>query len=199
MIPDSTDIDDPDKLLAAACTVGPVSDPIDIPVVETARFVLDRIRARNANASPEQKRWYAMLATKYKKLLSLQLEKHESAPQTVCAGWEGPCPKLAAPSKWAFMPSHIRKRKGESWRCKSCTKRKVIAARTPEQRSESAHKANAARTPDQRSESARKANAARTPEQRIVAGRRLNAARTPEQRSEASRKGHAARHAKAAK
>jgi hypothetical protein len=133
------------------------------------------------------------------KVSDLTFSVRDDAPQTVCAGWEGKCPKGARPTRWAFEPSTVSRRQGKPWRCQSCSAREAKSSMTPEQRSESERKRNAARTPEQRSESARKRNAARTPEQRSESERKRNAARTPEQRSESARKAWATRRANAAK
>jgi superfamily II DNA or RNA helicase len=111
--------------------------------------------------------------------------------QTVCAGWGGACPTGAKPGIGAFFRARVIRRGGGPWRCPSCTSRKSSAAKTPEQRSESARKARASMTPEQKSDAGRKASATQTPEQRSERGRKANTGMTPEQRSKRARKASA--------
>jgi hypothetical protein len=64
----------------------------------------------------------------------------EVEKQTVCAGFEGPCPHQAKPSKGAFDPSRVAQRKGEPWRCRLCGVRKRSALLTPQAKSASSRK-----------------------------------------------------------
>ncbi len=140
------------------------------------------------------------------KTLDLTFSLRDDAPQTVCAGWEGPCPKKAKPGRTAFIPAHITRRHGEPWRCLSCGSRRSHAMLTVQQkeeirrkRSESVRKSRAAMTPQQRSEAAAKRNATMTPQQRRDSAVRANAAMTSQQRSEVALKIWATRRAKAVK
>ena len=101
--------------------------------------------------------------------------------QTTCAGFNGPCDEK--PYKYAFLPSKIRYRHGEPWRCAACSKKKSIAAMSTDKRSAISKKRWASMTPEQRRTYVNKARAARTPEQRGTATKKMHASRTPEQRS----------------
>ncbi|HQY59813.1 MAG: hypothetical protein IPF92_21405 [Myxococcales bacterium] len=74
--------------------------------------------------------------------------------------------------------------RGKPWQCKPSSGRMTLAghkqrlaARTSEQRSESARKGKAKQSPESRSAAARKANASKTPEQRRVEGLKAAATR----------------------
>jgi general stress protein YciG len=121
------------------------------------------------------------------KVSDLTFSVRDDAPQTVCAGWDGKCPKGARPPKRAFELCRVVIRRGEPWRCRSCSTRRNQASMTPERRREARRKQTASMTPEQRSEIARKGVSARTPEQRSEIARKRNASRTPEQRSESAR------------
>jgi hypothetical protein len=96
----------------------------------------------------------------------------EALQQTVCAGFDGPCPEQCKPSLEAFDPYRVKMRGGEPWRCRVC-----------------AGRLNAARVPSNRwSEAGRAAWATKTPEQRSVVAGKIHAAQTPEQRAERQRK-----------
>lgn len=132
----------------------------------------------------------------------------EIATQTVCAGWKGECPHSAKPNDRAFQASKVLARKGEPWRCGSCSARKSRESLTPEQRSEQAARARdllIALSPQQRRDRAQKAIASLTPQERSARARKAQASRTdqelqrermrkitaslsPEQRSERARK-----------
>ena len=103
-------------------------------------------------------------------------ERKKRAPrapstQTVCAGWDGPCPNEAKPGRGAFDPCRVTQRNGEPWRCRVCGGRKQAAhagdrfsragkagwAGTPEERSAHARAIHEAQTPEQRTERQRKA------------------------------------------
>ena len=164
------EITDPDALLANACKIGPIGGTIDIPIVEAARIVLERIRVRAKTAPDSVKRRDAMIARHYKRLLELELSLTEEAKKYLCE-----CGARLGKTTW--LPSRVKRRNGSMPLCRACALRKGAAALTPEQRSEISRKAAAALTPEQRSEAGRKANAARTPEQRSEKARKANAAR----------------------
>ena len=42
--------------------------------------------------------------------------------QSLCAGWDGPCPDAAKPSAATLTPRAIRRRNGEPWRCRRCNR-----------------------------------------------------------------------------
>jgi hypothetical protein len=51
------------------------------------------------------------------------------ARQTVCVGWDGPCPHEAKPSRDAFNPTRVARRQRQPWRCSSCTHKRLWSAR----------------------------------------------------------------------
>lgn len=54
--------------------------------------------------------------------------EHETGrKQTVCAGFEGPCPDKTKPPKFAFTRSAIKFRGGQPWRCSKCAVRKKLS------------------------------------------------------------------------
>lgn len=134
----------------------------------------------------------------------IEFSVRDDAPQTVCAGWDGPCPKKAKPSKTSFRGDVVGRRGGAPWRCSLCANRKRASEVPPAKRTEAGKKSNAKKTPEQRSEAAKKAHRTKTDDQRSKAARLGYAAaksklslRTSEQRSEAIRKGWATRRTKA--
>jgi superfamily II DNA or RNA helicase len=101
--------------------------------------------------------------------------------QTVCAGWNGPCPKNKKPPKGAFDPSTIRKRHDRPWRCIGCGSRMAIDSMTPEELSERSRKPSKVKTSDELKEIGRTLAKSRTK-------------MTQQQRSEACRKAWITRH-----
>lgn len=105
---------------------------VDLGIEEPARIVLDRLRARILAAPNRTLRTSSgtiashELAWRMMKLIELSLP--ETAPkllQTVCAGWDGPCPTAEQPSPRASRPGEIARRLGEPWRCRACGMRKI--------------------------------------------------------------------------
>ena len=184
------EIDDPDALLDAATHVRSTGLRIDLVIEEAARVSLESLRARFARKTTAKKTIAVKVARGLQKLLKLETERFDGAPQLVCAGPGNgvACPNGRVPGRKAMLPYMIRERNGSAWRCVACAN----AAMTQEQRSERTRKANAAKTPEQRREAARKASAAMTQEQRSERARKANAAKTPEQLSAAARKRDAA-------
>ena len=93
--------------------------------------------------------------------------------QTVCPGFEGPCPEQAKPIRGAFTPGAIRGRHGQLWRCHGCSMRATQEVRTermretrstPESRrafSERVKAWHASLTPEQKEELAQKSKEAK--------------------------------------
>lgn len=113
------------------------------------------------------------------KSLDLTFSTREDAPQTVCAGWEGPCPDKARPPKWAFQGRHVTKRKGEPWRCRACGNRRAQALIDPSLRSEIA-KARAAVARESWGDRVRKGLARMTDDERAHRVQVAREARSPE-------------------
>lgn len=90
----------------------------------------------------------------------IEFSLRDDAPQTVCAGWEGPCPHGAKPSKTSFDAGPVRRRKGEPFRCRGCASRKAKSAMTEDRKRAIARKAHSAMTKEARHERAVKTNSA---------------------------------------
>lgn len=109
----------------------------------------------------------------------VELARDQAARQTVCAGWEGPCPHGARPSREAFMPRSVHRRKGEPWRCPSCSARRRV---TPESRTR-LKRVQASMSPDARRNIASAAASAMSLEQRRAAAKKGFATKTSAERS----------------
>jgi hypothetical protein len=125
------------------------------------------------------------------KVLDVTFSTREDLQQTVCAGWETPCPEKAKPGAHAFKTSHVQRRNGEPWRCKACSSRKCWSNIPSERRSEIGRKGAARLTSEQRSERAKAASASMAPGERGDLTRRSLSKLTPEQLSERSKKSQA--------
>jgi hypothetical protein len=135
----------------------------------------------------------------------IEFSLRDDAPQTMCAGWDGPCPDKAKPSKGAFRSNAVRRRKGQPWRCYSCAARmressipeenrraravRANARLSATERSERSRRASAVSTPQQRSDRARKGVNGMSPEQLSMRARKAAASSTAEQRSARARAG----------
>lgn len=103
----------------------------------------------------------------------------EPPTQTVCAGFNGPCPDQSKPGHGAFDPNRVKLRSGEPWRCRVCGGRKQ-ASRAGDRFSRAGRAGWANKTTEQRSDHSRKIHEAQTPEQRSA--RQRKAAETAKRR-----------------
>ncbi len=124
--------------------------------------------------------------------LDITFSLRDDAPQTVCAGWEGPCPKKAKPPASAFKTEKVNRRQGDPWRCYCCGQRKRYAATPQELRSEVAKRRAASTTPSSRKAAAAKRIAAMTHEQKLAANAKRAAALTGRQAPESRKKAYEA-------
>ena len=101
--------------------------------------------------------------------------------QSLCAGWDGPCPDAAKPSAATLTPRAIRRRNGEPWRCRRCNR--------PVEDERRRKSAETKRRPEVRAavgERTRAWHASLTPEQkkaRADATRAWHASLTPEEKA----------------
>lgn len=124
-----SDIEDPDALLAAMAKIAPTGLPIDIPITESARIALERVRLNFSPTSHGKKIVGAKVMRGLQKMLGLQLERHESERQMVCPGFGEACPTSATPPRHAFVKSVVASRGGGPWLCLPCGQKKQGAAR----------------------------------------------------------------------